>query len=121
MYKFGKRSKERLETLHPDLQKVMNEAIKIYDFSITCGYRDEETQNNEFGEGDSTKKWPDSKHNSLPSTAVDVCPYPVDWEDVEEFFYLAGIIMSVAHCLEIKLKWGGRWTHPKDCPHFQLV
>ena len=121
MYKFGKQSQKHRKTLHPDLQIVLDEAIKIYDFSITCGHRGKDAQNKAFKDNKSTKQWPNSRHNSIPSEAVDICPYPVDWKDVEEFFFLAGIIMAVAHLHGIKLIWGGRWTDPKDCPHFQLV
>lgn len=37
MLKFGKQSLDRLATCHTDLQKVMNEAIKHYDFTILYG------------------------------------------------------------------------------------
>ena len=39
MPKFGNASKQRLATCHPDLQKIMNEAIKYIDFSVVEGYR----------------------------------------------------------------------------------
>lgn len=120
-YKFGKSSKKRLATLHPDLQKVLNEVIKIYNISIICGHRKERAQNFAYKNNKSTKKWPDSRHNSLPSEAVDLAPWPICWDDVEEFFYMAGIVMVVAKSLGIELEWGGRWRHPKDCPHFQLA
>ena len=121
-YNFGKSSKKRLATLHPDLQKVLNEVIKIYDISIICGHRKERAQNKAFEDDKSTKKWPNSRHNSLPSEAVDIAPWNkgIDWDNVEEFFYMAGIVMMVAENLGIKLFWGGRFKSIKDCPHFQL-
>ena len=121
MASFGKRSSERVATCHPDLQKILHEAIKMYDFTVLCGHRGKEDQNNAFAANKSNKQWPDGRHNSTPATAVDIAPWPIDWDDVAEFHYLAGIIMAVAEKYDIKLTWGGRWTHPKDCPHFQLT
>lgn len=120
MYSFGKSSKRRLATLHPDLQRVLNGAIKIYNFSIICGHRGKKAQNEAFEDDKSTKRWPDSRHNSLPSEAVDIAPWPIDWNNVEEFFYMAGIVMTVAERLGVELEWGGRFKSIKDCPHFQL-
>ncbi|KKK84706.1 hypothetical protein LCGC14_2780630 [marine sediment metagenome] len=121
MYSFGRVSRKRLATCHSDLQLVMNKAIEIYDFTILCGNRDETAQNKAFDEGASKLQYPDSKHNSLPSTAVDIAPWPIDWLDIDEFFYLAGIVMTVASQLNIELQWGGRFKSLKDCPHFELV
>ena len=45
MPKFGKKSKERLETAHPYLKEIFNEVIKKIDCSVLEAYRDEATQN----------------------------------------------------------------------------
>ena len=45
MYKFGKKSKERLRGVHPKLVNVLNELIKIMDVTIIEGLRSEERQN----------------------------------------------------------------------------
>ena len=44
MFKLGKGSKEKLSTVHPDLQLIFNEAIKIthIDFGVTEGIRSKE-------------------------------------------------------------------------------
>ena len=39
MPKFGKTSKERLGSCHPDLQKVLNEVVKTFDCTVTQGHR----------------------------------------------------------------------------------
>ena len=39
---FSQRSKDRLATCHPDLQRVMNKVVERYDISIICGHRGEE-------------------------------------------------------------------------------
>ena len=38
MPKFGKSSTKKLETVHQDLQDILNEAIKYVDFGITEGH-----------------------------------------------------------------------------------
>ena len=45
MAKFGKKSRERLATCDPRLQKVFNEVIKHIDCSVLEGHRGEERQN----------------------------------------------------------------------------
>jgi len=121
-YKFGKSSKRRLATLHPDLQVVLNIVIQYYNFSIICGHRNKANQNKAYKDNKSTKKWPDSRHNSLPSEAVDLAPWPIDWEDIQEFHFLAGLIIAVGEVYGIKIRWGGRFEDLKgDYGHFELV
>lgn len=118
---FGTTSLDRLETCHPDLQKVMRAAIVAGpDFSIICGHRDEPAQNKAFAEGASKAIWPQSKHNTLPSNAVDIAPYPIDWDDTERFEALSKHVLAIANALEIELTWGGTWTDPVDMPHYEL-
>lgn len=50
---FSKASKERLSTCHPDLQRVMNEAIKITDFTVLEGHRGKAAQDAAFAAGNS--------------------------------------------------------------------
>ena len=118
---FGKRSRLKLDTCHPDLQEILREAIRIYDFSILCGSRNEEEQNELFDTGRSKVKYPHSKHNSDPSRAVDIAPYPIDWNDKERFHELAGIIKAVAYDKGVELKWGGDFKNFFDGPHFELI
>ncbi|MCP4481442.1 MAG: M15 family metallopeptidase [bacterium] len=122
MPRFSKRSKQALETCHEDLQKLMNEAIKYYDFSVLCGYRGEEAQNKAFEQGYSKVKFPNGRHNERPSTAVDCAPYPIKWnrEFRWRFAFMAGVITTVAKQLDIEIEWGGDWQKWKDRPHFQL-
>jgi peptidoglycan L-alanyl-D-glutamate endopeptidase CwlK len=103
-------------------------AIEMTDFGITCGYRGEADQAAAYASGKSKLEWPNSRHNVMPSEAVDLVPYPVDWDDRERFFYLAGVIMSCAKELGVELRWGGDWDmdlkpHERgenDLPHFEL-
>ena len=120
MAKFGKRSRSNLATCHADIQKVLNEAIKYFDFSVICGYRGKKAQNEAYKKGFSKLKFPLGKHNKKPSLAVDLAPYPIDWKDNLRFAFMAGVIMTIADQMGIELEWGGHWKSFKDYPHFQL-
>jgi len=129
MYKFGKKSKANLSTCHEDLQKVFNEVIKYVDCSVLEGHRDEWRQNKLFDEGKTKVKFPMGRHNSSPSRAVDVTPYPVDWDDRERQTLFAGFVLGIARGMDIKLRWGGDWDKDfqvmdnrfDDFPHFELT
>lgn len=120
MPKLSLRSKERLATCHADIRKVCNELIKYIDFSVVCGYRIKDDQDKAYAEGKSKLKWPKSAHNSLPSKAIDIVPYPLDWNDIGSFKQLHGAFMVVAQQLfdaaEIgsQFEWGGDWKKPKN-------
>ena len=132
MYKFGATSKKKLLTCHKDIQKVMNAAIKIADFSIICGHRTEADQMRAFRSGASNLQFPYSRHNSYPSQAVDVAPWPIVWEGPrarERFYYVGGIIIGVAESMGVDLRHGGDWNRDReildekglsDLPHFEL-
>ena len=128
MPKFGKKSRENLSTCHEDLQKVFNEVIKHVDCSVLEGHRDERRQEKLFSEGKTKVHYPMGRHNSKPSRAVDVVPYPVDWNDRERFHLFAGFVLGVARGMGITLRWGGDWNMNfevddnkfDDFPHFEL-
>ena len=128
MPKFGNTSKRRLDTCDEDHQELFQEVVKFFDCSILEGHRGEETQNKYFDEGKSQVKWPDGKHNSSPSTALDAAPYPIDWDDTDRFYYFAGFVKGVAFNIGIPIRWGGDWdddtdvkeTKFKDLVHFEL-
>lgn len=107
---FGRKSSSNLETCHKDLYKIALVAIESYDFSIITGHRSEEEQDRLFEMGLSKVEYPDSKHNSLPSMAFDLAPYPINWRDINRFLVLGGRIMQAADILRIKLRWGADWN-----------
>jgi len=107
---FSKTSLDRLATCHPKLQAVLNEVIKYEDFVVLEGHRGQEAQDKAFREGKSKLRWPEGKHNTLPSQAVDVAPYPVDWNDSLAFASLAGYVQAVADSMGIAVRWGGDWN-----------
>ena len=106
MPKFGKSSLKRLETCDKRLQEVFNEVIKYVDCSILEGHRGEERQNRFVDEGKSKVRFPNGRHNAKPSRAVDVTPYPVDWDDRERQTLFAGFVLGVARGMGINLRRG---------------
>ena len=67
----------KLRTCDYRLQMLFEEVVKHYDCTILQGHRDKATQDAYFEAKKSKVKWPNSKHNSNPSLAVDVAPYPI--------------------------------------------
>ena len=128
MPKFSKKSLSKLETCDKRLQDLFLRVVKKFDCTILEGHRSKDRQNKLFDEGKSKLKYPKGKHNSLPSKAVDVAPYPIDWNDRERFTYFAGYILGIAYQMGLKIRWGGDWdmdTQVKDnnfddLPHFEI-
>jgi peptidoglycan L-alanyl-D-glutamate endopeptidase CwlK len=105
MYKFGKRSKERLKGVKPELVNVLNELVKIMDVTVIEGLRTKERQEELVASGASKTKY--SKH--LEGKAVDLAPYPIDWKDRDRFHYMGGMIRGIAKQLNVNVRWGGDW------------
>ena len=133
MPQFGKRSREKLDKADPQLITLFEEVIKEMDCSILESHRDKERQNKMLAEGKSKVSFPKSRHNSFPSKAVDVAPYPVDWsnnrKNIARFYYFAGYVKGKAHTMGIKIRWGGDWDSDNsfddqsfdDLPHSEIV
>ena len=129
MPRFGKKSRERLATCDERLQKVFNEVINYVDCSVLEGHRGEERQEKLFKDGKTKVHYPNGRHNASPSRAVDVVPYPVDWDDRERFHLFAGFVLGIAYSMDISLRWGGDWNQNfevddnqfDDFPHFELI
>ena len=128
MAKFSKSSLDKLKTCDKRLQLVFNEVIKTVDCSVLEGHRGEQRQNKLYDEGKTKLKFPNGRHNASPSRAVDVVPYPIDWEDRERFHLFAGFVLGIAKQLGVNLRWGGDWNinwfvddnNFDDFPHFEL-
>lgn len=134
---FSKSSKDKLATCDARLQNILNQVIKYYDCKILDGHRDKKHQDSLFySVPKRTKvKWPDSKHNKIPSLAVDVAPYPIpyewgnDWRDRVKFYELKAIIFFIAAQQGTKIRFGGDWDNDSDYKdnkfndlvHFEIV
>ena len=128
MPKFGRKSKKRLKTCDEDLIFLFEEVVKYFDCSVLEGHRGKKLQNKYFKEGKSKLKFPEGNHNKKPSKAIDVAPYPIDWDDRERMTYFAGFVKGMASALGIPIRWGGDWNNNTevkdnnfdDLPHFEL-
>lgn len=118
-------------TLHPKLQKVLDEAIKYVDFTIVEGHRGKDAQNAAVAAGLSQLKWPKGNHNSYPSRAADIAPWPIDWKEGERphlrFAFLMGAVYVCARDLGIRVRFGMDWNSNFiidesfiDLPHVEL-
>ena len=120
MFKFSKRSLQRLEGVHEDLRSVMMYAITIspVDFAITEGLRTLDRQKQLLEAGAS--KTLNSRH--LTGHAVDVAAFigrelRWDWPLYER---IADSVKQAAKVVQIPIEWGGDWKRFRDGPHFQL-
>ncbi len=118
---FSAQSLARLGTCHPSLQLLACEILKEMDIAVVYGYRGEAEQNAAYAAGTSKLQFPRSKHNASPSNAVDLAPYPIDWNDIARFEQMGRIAKEKAAMLGIAIKWGGDWMAFKDYPHIELA
>ena len=131
MFVFGNRSLDSLSTADGRWTEICNMALSlgVMDFSVLEGHRNKQKQNAAYDEDNSQVRWPNGKHNTLPSLAVDLAPYPIIWSEGERFRILAGLIFACAAILGYKLRWGGDWNSNgrmrdekfRDPGHFELV
>lgn len=126
---FSEKSRKILDTCHVDLQQVCESVIANYDFTVLEGHRTNIRQEELFRQGKSKLHAGESKHNQQPSIAVDIVPYPIDWNNIQRFYLLAGFMFQAAASLGVKLRWGMDWDmdwdHSDqtffDAPHFELI
>lgn len=138
MAKFGTGSLNALKGVHPNLVKVMIEAIKNtpIDFTIVEGVRTTKRQQDLYAQGrtkpgakvtnaDGVK----NKSNHQPKGdgfgyAIDFCPYvngKLDWDNINNFKTVINHIKATALLLGIKITAGIDWKNPYDPPHIQLA
>ena len=135
---FGKQSLKNLEGQHPDLVRLMKEAIKDspIDFTITDGGRTVAMQQALYAKGrtapggivtnaDGVKN--KSNHQAKADGfyhAVDLYPYvngAIDFNDkANRLKTIADHIKNTAKRLGIRINWGGDFRSIIDRPHFEL-
>lgn len=122
-YKFGKKSLERLSQCDIRLQTLCSRMLERSDFdmTVTCGHRNKEDQEKAFADGKSKAHFGQSKHNSFPSKAVDICPYPVNWDiNDRRWVDMVALAYDCAREIGIKIKCGYFFKKFKDAPHVEL-
>ena len=117
-YKLGTRSLQNLSGVHPDLVAGVKLAISIteQDFTVIEGIRNINRQRELYKAGKSTTM--NSRH--ITGHAVDMVPWPIDWNDLERFEVVAEAMKTAAEELDIPIVWGGDWKSFYDAPHFEL-
>ena len=117
----SKISRQKLNTCHTDLIKLIEAVAETEKCAVICGFRGRKKKKKAYMAGKSKAKWGQSKHNFKPSHAVDVVPVPLNWEDIPAFEKLGEKIMAKADELGIKIKWGKNFKGLADYPHFELT
>ena len=125
MAKLGAGSLAQLGTCHPDLQRLVRALVAdlsarpgryVKDVTVLCGFRNQHDQDDAYKRGASKLPWPKSRHNTYPARAVDVVPYPLDWNDMRAFAELRTRMRAQAKALGIAVRFIS-W----DWPHVELV
>lgn len=115
--RWGSRSQEVYDTLSPDLQRIMDRVLhEVADISLTTGHRTEEEQDALYPKF-TRVKWPNSKHNTMPSVAVDFQPHPYPDNEPKlwgALGYIAGRAIAIAKEEGVCLRWGGDWNRDGD-------
>ena len=126
--KLSKRSLDRLVGVNHSLVAVFKKACESIPFDITVleGLRTAERQAELLKQGATKVKV--SRHMS--GNAIDIAPYPIDWNDTERFKIVAHHMFAAAKELGIVIRWGGNWSRIDetvkptssfvDMPHFEL-
>jgi peptidoglycan L-alanyl-D-glutamate endopeptidase CwlK len=139
-YTLSNRSLNNLTGVHPALVKVVKRAIEIteQDFVVIEGLRTQARQDELWAQG-RTKPGPivtwtkDASSHGIQEDglgyAVDIAPYPVDWNDLKKFDAIAKAMFTAAEEFGVRLRWGADWNMngtprergESDSPHFELA
>lgn len=119
-FKLGKKSRDRLAGVHPDLIRVVERAIELteVDFTVLEGLRDPARQKTLMESGASQTL--NSRH--ITGHAVDLGAWvdnQVDWS-WPLYHKIAAAMKEAAKELNVAIVWGGDWRTFKDGPHFEL-
>lgn len=138
-FTLSKASLDKLQGVHPKLVDVVKRAIELtkQDFKVLEGVRTPERQKELYAQG-RTKPGPKvtwtltSNHFVNPKTgyghAVDLVPYPVDWETLSKFDAVQKAMFAAAKELGVTIRWGADWDQDgkprergeSDSPHFEI-
>jgi peptidoglycan LD-endopeptidase CwlK len=140
MGKLSERSTTNLALCNKVLVNCVHKVLPSCNVGVTFGHRNETEQHKLFVAGKSQLDWPDSKHNTMLSEAVDLVIYHPKYgylygdaahlatianakgelvETVRIWFYMQyarlDTLMNVYAAEQgATLRWGGKWSNPDD-------
>lgn len=139
-YALGARSRGNLAGVHPKLVAVVERAIQLttQDFMVIEGVRTPARQKELYAKGRTAPgpkvTWTlTSNHFKNARTgyghAVDLCPFPVDWNSAAKFDAIYHAMMAAADEMGTPIRSGMDWDRDgklreakeHDSPHFELV
>jgi peptidoglycan LD-endopeptidase CwlK len=104
--------------LAPELLSIFLTSKEIIPGLIcTCSHRGKVEQDAAYASGKSKLKYPDSKHNVLPSRAMDLAiarKGVINWGDRFDWGLIAGVVLAVAKAKGIKIRLGADWDGDLD-------
>ena len=132
-FKLGKTSLARLQGVDETLVNVVKRAIEIseVDFTVLEGVRTLERQRELYAHGRTAPgkivTWT-MKSRHIEGKAVDLVPYPLDWNDLEKFNKIKDAMFKAAKEQDVNLRWGADWDQDghyrekgeTDSPHFEI-
>ncbi len=124
-FAWGTRSLQRRGSVRPELQKIADLAIEMspFDLTFTEGHRNERWQIAFYAQGRTSPgsivtdvQWPHGTHNAVPSNAMHLDPYPINYKDTDKYVLMAGVVWAAAVVLELNdhLRWGRDWDRDFD-------
>lgn len=123
MPKLSASSQKRLDAAHPLLRKLFAACAadpNCPNFTVLDSQRGKVAQEKAFALGNSKAHFLQSAHNWSPAVAVDVVPYPIDWNKIDRFKALGAFVTAKAKALGIDIVWGGTWKM-RDYPHYEVA
>ena len=137
-YTLGPRSRANLAGVHPDLVRVVEHAIQItrQDFFVVEGVRTPERQSELYAQGRTAPgpvvTWTKTSRHFRGvdgyGRAVDLVPWPIDWNTPAKFDAIYAAMMAAAEEAGVAVRSGMDWDgdgNPRergesDSPHFEL-
>ena len=111
MAKFSSKSLNKLTGVDSRLVTLAYEIVtNHHDCSVVYGLRTIEEQKKLVDEG--LSKTMNSRH--LTGHAIDLVPYPIDWNNEKRFYYFSGMVLAIAKTMNIPIRWGGDWDMDND-------
>jgi len=120
----------RMVSLDPHLVAIYQALLVTMPVALVCAHRGEAEQHEAFLSGASKRDWPNSKHNSVPSRAMDLAPLPLLYKaPTFDWGFMAGVIWRAAEDLGIPIIGGWDWNrnltssdeHFADLAHVELA